>query len=59
MDRLFEIVRDTFSVFPVLYLLCGVVGIWGFLCIVALIDRGLVRWTGARPHHKKPEAREV
>jgi hypothetical protein len=59
MDRLFEIVRDTFSVFPVLYILCGTVGMWGFLRIVTLIDPGLIRSSRAGPHHKKPEAREV
>ena len=52
MDRLLEIVVDTFSVLPVLYILCGAVGIGLFLGIVALIDHGLVRRSGTGLSHK-------
>ena len=53
MDSLFEIVGYILSAFPILYVLCGAIGIWLFLGIIALIDYGLVLCTGTGLSHKK------
>ena len=47
MDRLLEIVVDTFSVLPVLYILCGAVGIE--LSLVSLPSSTTASFDGQEP----------